>query len=120
MKALKINAPVILKSGLQTAPGAIVILTEGYADIKSLKDDLIPCQIITAAFASLEDMDAGKAPLQDILDFNTAFMGLKLSVKSYETLPTQDLLIGAVNAALLVVYPESVEVIELVKKEAEK
>ena len=113
MKALKINAPVKLKSGLQTVSGAIVSITEGYADIKSVKDNLIPCQIITSVFASLQDLVDKKAPLQDISDFNPSFMGLKLSVDSYETLPTQDLLIGAVNEALLVVYPGKVEVIQL-------
>lgn len=113
MKALKINSSVKLKSGLQTTPGAIVILTEGYADIKSVKDALIPCQIITSVFASLQDLELGKAPLQDIADFSPSFMGLKLSVDSYETLPTEALLINAVKVELEKIYPGEVEIISI-------
>jgi hypothetical protein len=111
MKAIQINTPVNLTSGLSIPSGSVCVIAEGYADIKSQKDGVIPAQIATFVFASVEALAQGKAPIQGIQDFNTTFSGLELSVVSYETLAAETLLINAVESALEAIYPNSVEVI---------
>ena len=113
MKAIKINAPVNLTSGSIIPSGAIVIIATGTADIKSAKDDKIPCQVATFVYNSLASYDAGKANVDasSIADFSPNFYGLQLAVVSYETLPTQDLLIGAVQVYLETIYPGQTTVI---------
>jgi hypothetical protein len=113
MKALKVNAKIALNNGLSTAAGAIVVIAEGYANIAAVKDDLIPCQVITNVYASLTAYNDGKSKIDQIADFNPSFLGLQLSVQGYETLPTQDLLIGVAQEALEVIYPGKIEVIEI-------
>jgi hypothetical protein len=113
MKAIQINTSVNLTSGLSIPSGSIVVIAEGYADIKSQKDGIIPAQIATFVFASVEALAQGKAPIQGIQDFNTTFSGLELSVSDYETKSAELLLINAVESALEAIYPNEVEVITL-------
>lgn len=114
MKAIKINQAVNLTSGLSIPSGSVVVIAEGYADVKSQKDGIIPAQIATLVFASLQALAEGKAPIQGIEDFNTTFSNLELSVVSYETIPAESLLVDAVYDALVAIYgAENVEQITI-------
>jgi hypothetical protein len=113
MKAIQINSAVNLTSGLSIPSGSLVVIAEGYADVKSQKDGVIPSQVATFVFASVVAFAEGKAPIQGIEDFNTTFSGLELSVVSYETISAEQLLIGAVYEALDKIYPTAVEVITI-------
>jgi len=114
MKAIKINSALNLTSGLSIPSGSIVVIAEGYADVKSQKDGLIPSQIATFVFASVQALAEGKAPIQGIQDFNTTFSGLELSVSDYETLAAETLLVNAVELALEQIYGvENVDVIAI-------
>jgi hypothetical protein len=111
MQAIKILSPVNLTSGLSIPSGSIVVIAEGYADVKSQKDGIIPAQIATFVFASVQALAEGKAPIQGIEDFNTSFSGLELSVTAYETQPAETLLIDAIFGALNLIYPDQVEIV---------
>ena len=113
MKAIQINTPVNLTSGLSIPSGSVCVIAEGYADVKSQKDGVIPAQIATFVFASVEALAQGKAPIQGIQDFNTTFSGLELSVADYETKSAETLLINSVYSALDVIYPSQVEQITI-------
>jgi hypothetical protein len=113
MKAIQINSNVNLTSGLSIPSGSACVIAEGYADVKNQKDGVIPAQIATFVFASVEALAQGKAPIQGIQDFNTTFSGLELSVSAYETQPAEMLLVNAVFNALDLIYPTQVEIISL-------
>ena len=113
MKAIQINTSVNLTSGLSIPSGSVVVIAEGYADVKSQKDGIIPTQIATFVFASASAFAEGKAPIQGIEDFNTTFSGLELTVASYESLSAEVLLINAVESALEKIYPNQVEIVNL-------
>lgn len=113
MKAIQINTAVNLTSGLSIPSGSVCVIAEGYADVKSQKDGVIPSQIATLVFASVEALTQGKTPIQGIQDFNTTFSNLELSVSAYETQSAEVLLINAVESALELIYPNQVEVISL-------
>jgi len=113
MKAIQINTSVNLTSGLSIPLASVVVIAEGYADVKSQKDGIIPAQIATFVFASVQALAEGKAPIQGIEDFNTTFSGLELSVADYETLAAETLLINAVSNALELIYTNQIEVITL-------
>jgi hypothetical protein len=111
MKAIQINSAINLTSGLSIPSGSLVVISEGYADVKSQKDGIIPAQIATFVFASVQALAEGKAPIQGIEDFNTSFSGLELSVTAYETQPAETLLIDAIFGALNLIYPDQVEIV---------
>jgi hypothetical protein len=114
MQAIKILSPVNLTSGLSIPSGSVVVIAEGYADVKSQKDGIIPAQIATFVFASVGALAEGKAPIQGIEDFNTTFSNLELSVVAYETIPAEALLVNAVYDALVAIYgAENVEQITI-------
>jgi len=113
MKAIKINAIVNLTSGLSIPAGSIVVIAEGYADIKSQSEGLIPAQVSTFVLASLAALQEGKTPIVEIADFNPVFSQLLLSVTDYATVPAETLLVDAVFNALESIYGEDVEVINL-------
>lgn len=114
MQAIKILSNVNLTSGLSIPSGSVVVIAEGYADVKSQKDGIIPAQIATFVFASVQALAEGKAPIQGIEDFNTTFSNLELSVVSYETIPAESLLVNAVYDALVAIYgAENVEQITI-------
>jgi hypothetical protein len=113
MKAISILSNVNLTSGLSIPSGSVVVIAEGYADVKSQKDGIIPAQIATFVFASVGALAEGKAPIQGIQDFNTTFSGLELSVADYESKSAEVLLINAVFNALDLIYPTQVEIITL-------
>jgi len=114
MKALKINQPVNLNSGIAIPSGSIVVIAEGYADVKSTKDGMIPSQIATFLYVSEAAIAAGKSPIIDIADYNPVFSGLQLSVADYQTKTAESLLIDAVQSSLDQIYGvENVEEINL-------
>jgi hypothetical protein len=113
MKAILINTPVNLTSGLSIPSGSVCVIAEGYSINKSQKDGVIPAQIATFVFASVEALAQGKAPIQGIQDFNTTFSGLELSVADYETKSAEVLLVNAVFNALDLIYPTQVEIVNL-------
>jgi hypothetical protein len=111
MQAIKILSPVNLTSGLSIPSSSIVVIAEGYSVNKEQKNGVIPAQISTLVFASVQALAEGKAPIQGIQDFNTTFSGLELSVADYETQPAETLLINAIFGALNLVYPDQVEIV---------
>jgi hypothetical protein len=121
MQAIKILSPVNLTSGLSIPSGSIVVIAEGYADVKGQtkpnpstgQPAFIPAQIATFVFASVQALTEGKAPIQGIEDFNTTFSGLELSVASYEILSAETLLVTSVYGELEKIYPEQVEIVNL-------
>ena len=104
MQAIKILSPVNLTSGLSIPSGSVCVIAEGYSINKNQKDGVIPAQIATFVFASVEALAQGKAPIQGIQDFNTTFSNLELSVVAYETIPAESLLVNAVYDALVAIY----------------
>jgi len=109
---IKINSAVNLSSGLSIPSGSVVAIAEGYADVKSEKDGIIPAQVATFLYASEDAYNNDLAPVQGVADFNPVFSGLELAVANYETDPAQTLLINAVKGALVEVYGEAnVEVV---------
>jgi hypothetical protein len=104
MKAIQINSPVNLTSGLSIPSGSVCVIAEGYADVKSQKDGLIPSQIATLVYASVQSLTDGKDPVQGIADFNPVFSNLELTVANYETMSAESLLVGAVYDALVAIY----------------
>jgi hypothetical protein len=50
MQAIKILSPVNLTSGLSIPSGSVCVIAEGYADVKSQKDGVIPAQICNLCF----------------------------------------------------------------------
>lgn len=113
MQAIKINQPVNLSSGISIPSGSIVVIGEGYASVKDVKDGLIPAQVATFLFVSETAISEGKSPITDVADFNPVFGGLQLSVSKYETDTAEALLVGAVYDALEAIYPGNVEVITI-------
>ncbi len=113
MKYIQINAIVNLSSGLVIPSGSICVIAEGYADIKSQKDDLIPSQISTLVYANSEAFLSGKENVVGIADFNPVFSSLQLSVTAYETQTAEDLLVNAVYEQLNEVYPNQVEIVTI-------
>jgi hypothetical protein len=114
MKAISILTTVNLTSGLSIPSGSVCVIAEGYADVKSQKDGIIPAQIATFVFASVQALAEGKAPIQGIEDFNNTFSNLELSVVAYETIPAESLLVNAVYDALAAIYgAENVEQITI-------
>lgn len=115
MQAIKIKQVVNLTTGLTIPSGSIVVISEGYANVGAMANNLIPCNVSTNIYASLSDYQSGKSniPSNTISDFNPNFYGLSLTVSDYETLPCQSLLIGVVQSYLETIYPGNIEVINL-------
>lgn len=114
MKAIQINSAVNLTSGLSIPSGSVVVIAEGYADVKSQKDGVIPAQIATFVYASQQAIVEGKAPIQGVQDFNTTFAPLELSVADYETKTAETLLVDAVYSSLAKIYgPTNIEQITI-------
>ena len=104
MKVVKILKAVNLTSGLSTPKNTICTIAEGYADVKSTKDALIPSQIATLLYLDAESVyDPAVAPITGIADYNPVF-NYNLSITDYETLPAEELLINAVLVSLEEVY----------------
>lgn len=116
MKAIKINAPINLNSGLQVPPGSVVVISEGLAQLSKTKGGLIPAQIATDVYTSVSNYEAGKAPVDrsSVVDFNPVRYDVKLPVAAYETQTAQDLLLTAVYMGLEQVYPGQCEVVDVI------
>ena len=104
MKYIQINANVNLKSGITLPSGSVVMIAEGYTDIKSAKDGFIPSQIATLLYASLEALQSGKVNINEVEDFNPVFSGLQLSISDYETKTAESLLVDTIETALKKIY----------------
>jgi predicted RecA/RadA family phage recombinase len=112
MKYIKINTTVNLTSGLSIPSGSVVIIAEGYADVKNTTEQGIPSQIAVFVFASSQAMAEGKSPIIGIADFQTTFSSLQLSIEAYETKTAETLLVDAVAYELGKVYgPENIEIL---------
>jgi hypothetical protein len=116
MKAIKINAPVNLNSGLQVPPGAVVVISEGLAQLFKTQGGLIPAQIATDVYTSVSNYETGKAPVDrsSVADFNPVRYDVKLPVAAYETQTAQDLLLTAVYMGLEQTYPGQCEVVDVI------
>jgi hypothetical protein len=111
MKKIKINTVVNLTSGISLPSGSIVVIAEGYADVKSEKDEFIPAQIATLLYVSEAAFENGATAITNPSDFNPVFSQLELSVVDYQTKSAESLLIDSVYNALNAVYPSQVEII---------
>ena len=112
MKYIQINTNVNLQSGITLPSGSVVVIAEGYVDIKSTKDGFIPSQIATLLYASLDALISGKSSINDIADYNPVFSGLQLSIQDYETKTAEDLLVATVYNELSKIYGSENIVIE--------
>ena len=109
---IKINSAVGLSSGISIPSGSVVTIAEGYADVKSEADGIIPAQVATFVYASEAAYTSGLDPVQGVADFNPVFSGLELSVADYETKAAQALLVDAVKDELVAIYgAENIEVV---------
>jgi hypothetical protein len=115
MKAIQINTPVNLNSGLQIPAGAVAVVAEGLAQVFQQKDGLIPAQIVTSVYTSKVNYEAGKSPVDgnSISDFNPVNYGVRLPVVAYQTQTAEDLLVTAVYIGLDQVYPGQCEIIDV-------
>ena len=111
MKKIKINTTVNLKSGVSLASGSIVVIAEGYADVKNELDGSIPAQISTLLYASEDALASGKSNITDVLDFEPTFSSLSLSVEDYKTKTAESLLVDAVYSALSEIYADNIEIV---------
>ena len=109
---IKINSSVNLSSGLTIPSGSVVTIAEGYADVKSEAEGIIPAQVATFLYASEAAMQGDATPVQGVGDFNPVFSGLELPVADYQSKTAEALLIDAVKGALEAVYgAENIEVV---------
>lgn len=109
---IKINTTINLNSGISIPSGSVVTIAEGYANVKDLKDGLIPSQIATFIYASESAYTQGLQPLQGIADFDQVFQA-QLTEESYKTESAESLLINAVVEKLGEIYgAEYIEVIQ--------
>jgi hypothetical protein len=115
MKAIQINTPVNLNSGLQIPAGAVAVVAEGLAQVFQQKDGLIPAQIVTSVYTSKVNYETGKSPVDgnSISDFNPVNYGVRLPVVAYQTQTAEDLLVTAVYIGLDQVYPGQCEIIDV-------
>ena len=116
MKAIKINAPVNLNSGLQVPPGSVVVISEGLAQLFKTQGGLIPAQIATDVYTSVSNYETGKAPVDrsSVADFNPVRYDATLPFAAYETQTAQDLLLTAVYMGLEQTYPGQCEVVDVI------
>jgi hypothetical protein len=101
---IKINSSVNLSSGLTIPSGSVVTIAEGYADVKSESEGVIPAQVATFLYASEEAYTNELSPVSGVADFNPVFSGLELSVDHYKNKTAEYLFIDAVKEALEEVY----------------
>ncbi len=115
MKAIQINTPVNLNSGLQIPAGAVAVVAEGLAQVFQQKGGLIPAQIVTSVYTSKLNYETGKSPVDgnSISDFNPVNYGVRLPVIAYQTQTAEDLLVTAVYIGLDQVYPGQCEIIDV-------
>jgi len=115
MKAIQINTPVNLNSGLQIPAGAVAVVAEGLAQVFQQKDGLIPAQIVTSVYTSKVNYETGKSPVDgnSISDFNPVNYGVRLPVIAYQSQTAEDLLVTAVYIGLDQVYPGQCEIIDV-------
>jgi hypothetical protein len=114
MKYIKINAEVALESGIKVPSGSVVIVQEGYADIKNQVDGLIPAQVRVIVYSSEQALVDGMKGIIGIGDFPTTLQYSKLPVSDYETVSAELLLIMAVYADLVLIYGEAnVEIVTI-------
>jgi len=103
---IKINSSVNLSSGLTIPSGSVVTIAEGYADVKSESEGVIPAQVATFLYASEEAYTNQLSPVSGVADFNPVFISLELSVDNYKNTTAEYLFIDAVKEALEEVYGE--------------
>lgn len=113
MKVIQINTTVQLTSGLSVPSGSILVINEGYADLKDTKDGFIPSQIITSLYSSIESYQSNKDAISGISDFNPSFYGLQMPVTDYETQTAEDLLVNTVYNQMNTIYPNECAIISI-------
>jgi hypothetical protein len=103
MKAIKINATVVLNNGLTVSSGSC--LTIDSANINNKRDFGVglPIAILTSLYNSETDYNEGKNGITDIKDFNSLFQG-SISVVVYETVSTEKMLTDFLIASLTPIY----------------
>ena len=109
---IKINSAVGLSSGISIPSGSVVTIAEGYADVKSEADGIIPAQVATFVYASESAYTNGLDPVQGVADFSPVFSGLEVAESDYNTMAAEALFVGEVREALEAIYgAENIEVV---------
>ncbi len=109
---IKINSAVNLSSGISIPAGSVVSVAEGYLDIKSLEEGIIPAQVATFVYASETAYTSGLDPVQGVSDFSPVFSGLEVAVADYESTAAEALFVAEVREALEAIYgAENIEVV---------
>lgn len=109
---IKINSAVNLSSGISIPSGSVVSIAEGYLDIKSEKDGIIPAQVATFVYASEAAYTGGLDPVSGVADFSPVFSGLEVAVADYTSVAAEALFVAEVREALEAIYgAENIEVV---------
>jgi len=103
MKVIKIKVPVTLTSGLTTPTNTILVISEGYLDIKAKANDNIPTQIATLLYLDAASILNNNIPISGIADFSNLFT-TNILVTDYETKIAETLFIEAVYDQLVPIY----------------
>ena len=103
MQVIKIKAPVNLNSGLQTPINTILIISEGYLDIKNKNNSLIPSQIATLLYLDAAAILDSREPITGVEDFQPLFKS-EITTTSYENEIAETIFIEAVYDQLIPIY----------------
>jgi hypothetical protein len=103
MKVIQIKVPVTLTSGLTTPANTILVISEGYLDIKATTDSNIPSQIATFLYLNAASIINDNTPITGIADFSNLFI-TNILVQDYETKIAETLFVEAVYNQLVPIY----------------
>ena len=116
MKAAKVNTAITLLSKVTVKPGAIFVPSEVYYNLKDKKEIdgviKIPTQISAPGYESVDAYLDGAPPVGAIEGY-PAIITDNVIMKYYSVDPAETLAINVVVAALEILYPGNVEIIEI-------
>jgi len=111
MKAIKINAPINLKTGETVNSGGVVVIIGCGYEIKN-KINSVKATIQTEVYKSQNAFTNNKDNIDRIQDFNTTFKA-DVSYVDYDSIKAEKLVIDIVKAQLDIIYPTFVEIVNL-------
>jgi len=116
MKVVKVNAEITLLSKVTVKSGAIFVPSEVYYNLKDKKEIdgviKIPTQIAAPGYESESAFLEG-APSFGAIEGYPALITDNVIMKYYSVDPAETLAINVVVAALEILYPGNVEIIEI-------
>lgn len=121
MKAIKINTKLSTRSGIELAEGVVAVISEAYADVKSIRNvtieeetkQVIPASVAIRVYLNSQAIQDNKEPLMDIEGIETTFNGLDLDFAVWQKAPAETLIVAAAQKALEATFPNKTEIIEI-------